>query len=82
MAWIEEPRRLSVPDDGQRRDRRTGDELAGKGEASMPVRYERCLDSDMNDVLNHDTLRSTYLALSESSYPLAVGRRVPREVQQ
>jgi hypothetical protein len=59
MAWMEEPRRLSVPDDGQRRDRQTGDEPAGKDEASKPVPYERCLDSYVNDVLNHDTLGST-----------------------
>jgi hypothetical protein len=56
---MEEPRRLSLPDHGQRRDRQTGDEPAGKEEASKPGCYERCLDSPMNDVLNHDTLSST-----------------------
>ena len=56
---MEEPRRLSLPDHGQRRDRQTGDEPAGKGEASRPIRSERCLDSAMNDVVNLDTLGST-----------------------
>jgi hypothetical protein len=29
------------------------------GSSSKPGRYERCLDSPMNDVLNHDTLSTT-----------------------
>ncbi len=56
---MEEPRRLSVSDAGQRRDRETDDEPGGEGEASKPVRYERCLDSYVNDVLNQDILSST-----------------------
>jgi hypothetical protein len=49
---MEEARRLSLPDHGQRRHRQTGDEPAGKAR-----RRDR---SAMNEVLNHDTLSSTH----------------------
>jgi hypothetical protein len=58
LAWMEAPRRMSLPDHGCVVITRPA-QPAGKGEAPKPIRYERCLDSDMNDVLNQDTLSST-----------------------
>ena len=46
LAWMEEPRRLSLPDDGQRRDRQTGDEPAGERRGVKA-------QSAMNDVSTH-----------------------------
>jgi hypothetical protein len=57
---MEEPRRLSLPIMGSVVIARPATSRP-ECEASRQVRYERCLDSDMNDVLNHDTLSSTIL---------------------
>jgi hypothetical protein len=69
---MEEPRRMSLPDHGLRNDHETGS--AGReGKASKPIRYERCLDSPMNDVLNYDTLGST-------AKVLVIGMFAPRSI--
>ena len=72
---MEEPRSLSLSDHGQHRDRRTGDEPAGHGEVSRPIRYERCLDSYVNDVLNQDTLSSTIKPLVTLIFPVVFRKR-------
>ena len=41
-------------------DRQDDDPFLRHGSSSKPSRYERCLDSPMNDVLNQDTLSSTH----------------------
>ena len=46
LAWMEEPRRLSLPDHGQRRDRQTGAEPAGEREGVDA-------ESALNDVSTH-----------------------------
>src|SRR5215216_1693525 len=43
--------------------RQDDDPFLRHGSSSKPDRYERCLDSPMNDVLNHDTLSSTHYFL-------------------
>jgi hypothetical protein len=40
--------------------RQDDDPFLRHGSSSKPSCYERCLDSPMNDVLNHDTLSSTH----------------------
>ena len=40
-------------------DRQDDDPFLRHGSSSKPSRYERCLDSPMNDVLNQDTSRRT-----------------------